>query len=77
MFDRSLKVIRQYHRINQSDLADRLGISRSYLNEIEKGKKEPSIDVLRRYSEYFKIPMSSLMLFAESSAGSSAGASNA
>jgi len=73
MFDRALKVVRQYHRVNQSDLADRLGISRSYLNEIEKGKKEPSLDILRRYSEYFKIPMSSLMLFAESSEESSVG----
>ena len=67
MFDRALKVVRQYHRINQSDLADRIGISRSYINEIEKGKKEPSIDVLRKYSEFFDIPVSSLMLFAERS----------
>lgn len=73
MFDRALKVVRQYHRLGQSELADKIGISRSYLNEIEKGKKEPSIDVLRRYSEYFNVPMSSLMLFAENSDGSSAG----
>lgn len=67
MFDRALKVVRQYHRISQSDLADRIGISRSYINEIEKGKKEPSIDVLRKYSDLFDIPVSSLMLFAERS----------
>jgi transcriptional regulator with XRE-family HTH domain len=65
MFDRALKVVRQYHRLSQSDLADRLGISRSYLNEIEKGKKEPSIEILRRYSDLFGVPLSSLMLFIE------------
>lgn len=67
MFDRALKVVRQYHRLSQSDFADRIGISRSYVNELENGKKEPSIDVLRKYSEFFDIPMSSLLLFAEQS----------
>ncbi len=65
MFDRALKVVRQYHRLSQSDFADRIGISRSYVNELENGKKEPSIEILRKYSEFFDIPMSSLMLFAE------------
>lgn len=73
MFDRALRVVRQYHRLSQSDLADRLGISRSYLNEIEKGKKEPSLDILKRYSEYFDISVSSLMFFAENSDQSSLG----
>jgi transcriptional regulator with XRE-family HTH domain len=72
MFDRALKAVRQYHRLSQSDLADRLEISRSYVNELEKGKKEPSIDVLRKYSEYFRIPVSSLMLFAENSSNEKA-----
>lgn len=65
MFDRALKIIRLYHRFNQTDLADRIGISKSYLSEIERGHKEPSLDILRRYSEFFDIPVSSLMLFAE------------
>jgi len=67
MFDRALKTLRQYHRLSQSDLAEQLGISRSYLNEIERNKKEPSLDILTRYSIRFDIPLSSLMLFAEQS----------
>ena len=67
MFDRALKVARQYHRISQSDLAEKIGISKSYLNEIERGHKEPSLDVLRKYAEFFDVPVSSLMLFAERS----------
>lgn len=65
MFDRALKTLRQYHRLNQSELAEQLGISRSYLNEIERKRKEPSLEILTKYAERFDIPLSSLMLFAE------------
>jgi transcriptional regulator with XRE-family HTH domain len=71
VFDRALKTIRQYHRLTQAELAGRLSLSKSYLNEIERGHKEPSLDVLRKYSEFFDVPVSSLMLFAERSSGSS------
>lgn len=67
MYDRALKTLRQYHRLTQSDLAEQLGISRSYLNEIERGRKEPSLEILSKYAERFDIPLSSLMLFAEQS----------
>lgn len=67
MYNRALKTIRQYHRLSQAELADGLGISRSYLNEIEKGKKDPSLEVLGKYAEKFDVPLSSLMLFAERS----------
>lgn len=68
MYDRALKLIRQYHRLSQAELAVGLGISRSFISELEKPeRKKPSIDVLERYAEYFKIPLSSLMLFAERS----------
>lgn len=65
MYDRALKTIRLYHRLSQSDLAEQIQISRSYLNEIERGKKEPSLDVLNKYASRFDVPLSSLMLFAE------------
>jgi transcriptional regulator with XRE-family HTH domain len=42
-----------------------LGISRSYLSEIESGKKVASIDLLEKYAEIFEIPPSSLLLFSE------------
>jgi transcriptional regulator with XRE-family HTH domain len=68
MYDRALKLIRQYHRLSQVELADKLGLSRSFVSELEKaGGKKPSIDVLERYAAFFKIPTSSLLLFAERS----------
>lgn len=68
MYDRALKLIRQYHRLTQAELADKLGLSRSFISELEKSAgKKPSIDVLERYASFFKIPVSSLLLFAERS----------
>lgn len=67
MYDRALKTIREYHRLSQSDLAEQLNISRSYVNDIERSRKEPSLDVLNRYAKRFDVPLSSLLLFAEQS----------
>lgn len=65
MINRALKVVRQYHNINQTQLADRLSISTSYLSELEAGKKEPTLDILQRYSAVFNVPLSSLVVFSE------------
>ncbi|GLK83176.1 helix-turn-helix domain-containing protein [Ancylobacter defluvii] len=66
MYHRALKLIRQYHRLSQVDLANGIGLSRSFISEIEKdGGKRPSVDVLERYAAYFSIPLSSLLIFAE------------
>lgn len=51
--------------MKQVELADRLGVSKSHISEIENGNKSPSLDLIERYSEAFKIPVSSIMFFAE------------
>jgi transcriptional regulator with XRE-family HTH domain len=35
------------------------------LSEIEKNKKQPSLDILRKYSEIYGIKLSSLILLSE------------
>lgn len=65
MLGRALRLIRVFHDKNQSDLVDVIGVSKSYISEIEAGKKTPSFEVLQRYSDFFKIPLSSIMFFAE------------
>jgi transcriptional regulator with XRE-family HTH domain len=62
---RALKLVRQFHDLSQTDLARRLGISKSYLSELEAGKKSPTMELLGKYSEEFSLPASTLMLFAE------------
>jgi len=62
---RALQLTRQFHRLSQSELAERLGVSKSHISELESGKKTPSVDLLKKYAEVFDIPPSTLLLFAE------------
>ena len=65
MINEALRLIRIFHNINQSKFAEELDISRSYLCEIESGKKSPSIELVEKYSHIFNIPTSSLFIFSE------------
>lgn len=42
-----------------------LDMSKSYLSEIESGKKTASIELLNKYSHKFNIPVSSIIFFSE------------
>lgn len=66
MLHEALRLIRAYHDLSQTELCAELSISNSFLSEIESGKKQPTLDLLRKYSERFDIPMSSLLFFSES-----------
>lgn len=65
MLNEALKKLRLFHNIKQTDLSQKLGISNSYLSEIESGKKLPSVELLNKYSNEFNLPVSSLMYFSE------------
>lgn len=69
MLFRALRLLRTYHQLSQQDLAKKLEVSNSYLSEIEKGIKTPTIDLLQKYSTVFKMPLSTIMLFSESLEG--------
>lgn len=66
----ALRLVRVYHDYSQTKLAEELGVSKSYLSEIESGKKNVSIELLDKYSGVFNIPVSSLLFFAEKIDGS-------
>ena len=65
MLHEVLRLVRTYHDMSQTTLCAELGIPNSYLLEIESGRKQPTLDLLNRYSEHFGIPVSSLMFFSE------------
>lgn len=54
-----------FHDLKQVELAQRLGVSKSHISEIEKGNNTPSLDLIQRYAREFELPVSSLMFFAE------------
>ena len=66
MLHEALRLIRVYHDLKQSEAAVKLGISKSYLSEIEKGVKTPTLEIIEKYSKAFSIPASSIMFFSES-----------
>ncbi|TWB50057.1 DNA-binding XRE family transcriptional regulator [Rhizobium sp. ERR 922] len=65
MLSEALRLIRVFHDLKQVELAEKLGISKSHLSEIESGTKTPSLEIIERYSKNFGIPVSSIMFFAE------------
>ncbi|WP_277960739.1 helix-turn-helix domain-containing protein [Pseudomonas sp. RIT-To-2] len=65
MLNQALRLIRTYHDLSQTELCKELGISNSYLSEIESGKKQPTIELLTKYSDHFEIPLSSILFFSE------------
>lgn len=65
MINRALKTIRQFHGLTQAELALKLDMSKSYLSEIESGKKSVGYELLEKYSELFDVPVSSLVFFSE------------
>ncbi len=69
MLNDAIRLVRIYHGLGVSQVAEKVGFSKSYISELESSEKNVTLEVLRRYSDAFKIPISSLMLFAEQVAG--------
>lgn len=66
MLGEALRLIRVYHDLKQKEAATRVGVSTSYISEIERGAKTPTLEVIEKYSREFDIPVSSIMFFSES-----------
>lgn len=54
----TLAELRKKNKIRQVDLAEKLGITRQYLCEIENGKHQPSMNVIYGISKNLKITLS-------------------
>ena len=58
---KGLKQIRKERRVTQLKVAMDLNISREALSHYENGKREPSIDMLIKMSEYFNVSIDFLI----------------
>lgn len=47
------------------ELAEKMGISPSYISEVESGKKKPSLEMIEKYSTALDIPKSVIFYFVE------------
>jgi putative transcriptional regulator len=55
-----LKVLRAERDWSQSDLAERLEVSRQSVNAIETGKYDPSLPLAFRIAELFALPIEAI-----------------
>ena len=60
-----LKRTRIIYGYKASEMSSELGISASYLSEIENNKKQPSLELLQKYADVYGIRLSSLILLSE------------
>lgn len=60
-----LKKTRAIYGYKASEMSSMLGISNSYLSEIENNKKQPSLELLQSYSTILGMKLSSLILLSE------------
>lgn len=61
-----LKALRNIYGISAVQMSKDLGISRSYLSEIENGNRSINTDLLEKYGNIFGIKPSYLMILDES-----------
>lgn len=60
-----LKRTRAIYGYKANEMSVALGISTSYLSEIENNKKQPSLEILQKYADIYDMKLSSLILLSE------------
>lgn len=59
-FSETLLSLRRERGLSQQQLADMMGLTRSAVGMYETGKREPDVDTLRRFAEFFHVDMNTL-----------------
>ena len=59
----AIKDLRQQKGLKQTDFAAQCGLSQYYLSSIEKGRKEPTLSILKQIANALSIPMPVLVFF--------------
>lgn len=61
----ALRLIRVFHDYTTTELSKELDISSSFISDIERSKKKPSMDLIGKYASVFKTTPASILLFSE------------
>ncbi|MCX6645719.1 MAG: helix-turn-helix transcriptional regulator [bacterium] len=56
-----INYMRKVEELSQAKLALELGVSRTYLSQVENGHKEPSLPLLKKIASFFQIPIAVLL----------------
>lgn len=57
--------LREKKRLTHQEVAESIGISRSFYTQIELGTRNPSINVLGKLSKFFNVKIDKIFLFAD------------
>lgn len=62
MLGEKIKFLRQSKRLSQNKLSERSGVSQSYINELENGKKtNPTYELLQKIAQALEVPISDIL----------------
>lgn len=61
LFGRNVRVLRTAADLSQEELAFLVGMKRSYLSDLERGTRNPSVRALGRIAAAFDVPPSRLL----------------
>ena len=64
-FGNRLKQCRKLAGLTQETLAERAGVCSKYIGELERGRKNPSLEVLQRLASALNIELSEFLGFSE------------
>ena len=53
-----LRTLREKKDLTQAKLSEELGVHREMISMIERGVRKPNIVLLKKISDYFKVPVS-------------------
>lgn len=60
-FKNRLKELRKQAELSQSELAEKVGVSKSSINMYERGEREPSFETLEAIADFFNVNLDYLM----------------
>ena len=61
VFARNVRRARRWKDISQEELADRAGLNRNYVGEVERGQRNISVDNMGRFAHALGLPLSDLV----------------
>jgi len=64
-FGRAVTELRTKRKMTQEDLAHALGYHLSYIGQIERGKKSPTLRTMGNIAHLFELPLSRLIALSE------------
>lgn len=60
-FSTKLRNLRIRRGLTQMQLAERIGTSQAAITSYEQKRREPSFETIRKFAEFFNVPMSALL----------------